>query len=68
MKFYILQTGSLQIGDQLLGENGQLITVRTITYSAEPVPTYDLILQNGQNFFASGYLVSSAANETPNLP
>ena len=62
------QAGSLQIGDQLLGENGQLITVRTITYSAEPVPTYDLILQNGQNFFASGYLVSSAANETPNLP
>ena len=60
--------GSLQMGDQLLGEDGKSIAVSTITYSAKPVTTYDLILQNGQDFFASGYLVRSVPNETPNLP
>jgi hypothetical protein len=60
--------GSLKIGDRLLSENGSPIVVSKIAYSAAEVPTYDLILQNGQNFFADGYLVQSVPNETLNLP
>jgi phenolic acid decarboxylase len=49
----------IKIGDQLLSENGQATTVTTITQSNEMAKTYDLVLENGNTFFADGYLVQA---------
>ena len=48
----------LTIGDQLLGEGGRSIAVTAIAHSGI-VKTYDMALENGNAFFADGYLVQS---------
>jgi hypothetical protein len=49
----------IKVGDQLLGQNGQAVTVTTIAQSNELTKTYDLMLENGNTFFADGYLVQA---------
>jgi len=52
-------TNQLKIGDQLLSESGQAVTVATIVRSNKLAKTYDLALKNGSTFFADGYLVQA---------
>ena len=49
----------IKVGDQLLGQNGQVVTVTTIVRSNQLTKTYDLVLGNGNSFFADGYLVQA---------
>ena len=52
----------IEIGDYLVNEKGEQVKVNTIENNPELVDTYDFTLENGNNFFADGYLV-----RTPDL-
>jgi hypothetical protein len=45
------------IGEIIFGENKNGIKVESVTYSADKIDTYDLVLEDSNNFFADGYLV-----------
>lgn len=50
---------NLKMGDTLLSEGSNTITVYSVEYLDKLVDTYDLILENADNFFAEGYLVQT---------
>ena len=58
----IKQSIDIKIGDYLLNEKGEQVKVNTVEQNTELVDTYDFTLENGDNFFADGYLV-----RTPDL-
>ena len=55
----IKQAIDIKVGDYLFGEKGNQVEVENIKYNEEVVDTYDFTLENGNNFFADGYLVGT---------
>ena len=47
----------IMVGEFIFNENKNGIEVRSVRYSADKIDTYDLILEDSDNFFANGYLV-----------
>jgi hypothetical protein len=55
----IKEAVDIKIGDYLISEKGNAIEVVETRYDAKVVDTYDFTLENGDNFFADGYLVGT---------
>ena len=55
----IKEAVDIKVGDHLINEKGEEVKVNTIEYNEEVVDTYDFTLENGNNFFADGYLVGT---------
>ncbi|MBI4348708.1 MAG: hypothetical protein HY553_17855 [Elusimicrobia bacterium] len=52
-----LNSEYMKVGDTLLGEDGQPVTITSLVEVTETVPVYNLITQAPHDFFASGFLV-----------
>ena len=53
----IKEATDIKVGDYLVNEKGEQVKVNTVGQNTELVDTYDFTLENGNNFFADGYLV-----------
>ena len=55
----IKEVTDIKVGDYLVNEKGEQVKVNTVEQNPELVDTYDFTLENGNNFFAAGYLVGT---------
>lgn len=57
-----LSVSNLLIGDKLLKENGEQVTVKSIACRSEKIQTYNLTVDNAHTFYADSILVHNKGN------